>query len=129
MEEFDGDEDLVAGPGGFEEDDGFEVVAERDALAVEVDDLRHGAVGVGAELEPDAGAADVVAVEGLGHLDGAAVPDGFFGGLRARADEWPRRVVEGGRLAVGDVTDVEAPLACGERVEGLECVKLGERSR
>ena len=81
VEEFDGDEDLVAGPGGLEEDDGFEVFAEGDALAVEVDDLGDGAVGVGLELEEDAGAGDVVAVEGLGDFDGAAVPDGLLGAL------------------------------------------------
>ena len=79
MEELDGDEDLVAGFGGVEEDDGFEVIAEGDAAAVEVDDLGHGAVGVGAELKPDAGAGEVVAVEGLGDLDDAAIPDGVLG--------------------------------------------------
>ena len=89
VEELDGDEDLVAGLGGLEEDDGLEVVAEGDAAAVEVDDLGHGAVGVGAELKPDAGAGEVVAVEGLGDFDGAAVPDGVVGGLGAGGDERP----------------------------------------
>ena len=94
VEELDGDEDFVAGLGGVEEDDGFEVVAEGDAAAVEVDDLGHGAVGVGAELEPDAGAGEVVAVEGLGDFDDAAVPDGVLGGFGARLLQgpgWSRR--------------------------------------
>ena len=120
MEELDGYEDLVAGLGGGEEDDGLEVIAEGDAAAVEVDDLGHGAVGVGLELEPDAGAGDVIAVEGFGDFDGAAVPDGVVGGLGVRSDELPGGVVECGRFAVGDVADVEAPLAGGKLGEGLE---------
>ena len=126
VEELDRYEDLVAGLGGLEEDDGFEVVAEGDALAVEVDDLRHGTVGVGLELEPDAGAGDVVAVEGLGHLDLAAVPDGVLGSFAARVDERPGGVVEGGRLAVGDVSGVEVPVTGRQSVEGLERVQLRE---
>jgi hypothetical protein len=127
VEELDGYDDLVAGLGGREEDDGLEVVAERYAAAVEVDDLGHGAVGVGLELEPDAGAGDVVAVEGLGDFDGAAIPDGVFGGLAVRGDELPGGVVECGRFTVGDVADVETPLAGGELGEGLEGVQRGER--
>ena len=126
VEEFDGYEDLVAGLGGVEEDDGFEVVTESDAAAVEVDDLGHGAVGVGVELEPDAGASEVVAVEGLGDFDGAAIPDGVGGGFGARGYELPGGVVEGGGFAVGDVAGVEAPLAWGEGVEELEGVELGD---
>ncbi|WP_433982845.1 hypothetical protein RBB78_12400 [Tunturiibacter empetritectus] len=125
LEEFDGYEDLVAGVGGFEEDDGFEVFAEGDTLAVEVDDLGDGTVGVGAELEGDAGAGDVVAVEGPGDFDLAAIPDGLVGGFGFGLDEGPGGVVEGGRFAVGDVAYVEAPVACGEGVEGLEGVELG----
>ena len=94
MEEFDGYEDLVAGFGGVEEDDGFEVVTEGDAAAVEVDDLGHGAVGVGVELEPDARASEVVAVEGLGDFDDTAVPDGVLWGFGAGLDEGPGGVVE-----------------------------------
>ena len=127
VEEFYRYEDLVAGPGGFEEDDGLEVVAERDAAAVEVDDLGHGAVGVGLELKPDARARDVVAVEGLGDFDGAAIPDGVFGCLAVRGDELPGGVVEGGRFAVRDVAYVEAPAASGKLGEGLEGVQRGER--
>ncbi len=89
VEEFDGYEDLVAGFGGVEEDDGFEIVTESYAAAVEVDDLGHGAVGIGVELKPDAGAGEVVAIEGLGDFDGAAVPDGVGRGLGARGDELP----------------------------------------
>ncbi len=127
VEEFDGYEDLVAGLGGGEEDDGLEIVTEGDAAAVEVDDLGHGAVGVGLELEPDAGAGDVVAVEGLGDFDGAAIPDGVFGGLAMGRDEFPRGVVECGRLAVRDVADVETPVAGRKLGEGLEGVERGER--
>ena len=125
MEEFDGYEDLVSGVGGFEEDDGFEVFAEGDALAVEVDDLGDGAVGVGAELEGDAGAGDVVAVEGLGDFDLAAIPDGFVRSFGFGSDDGPGGVVEGGGFAMGDVADVEAPVAWWEGVEGLEGVELG----
>jgi len=123
VEELDGDEDFVARPGGFEEDDGFEVVTEGDAAAVEVDDLGHGAVGVGVELEPDAGAGDVVAVEGFGDFDDAAVPDGVLRGLGFGGDEGPGGVVEGGGFAVGDVAGVETPLADGEGVQGFEGVE------
>ena len=124
VEELDGDEDLVAGLGGIEEDDGFKIVAERDAAAVEVDDLGHGAVGVGVELEPDARAGDVVAVEGLRDFDHAAVPDGVLRGFGAWLDECPGGVVERGGFAVGDVAGVEAPFADGEGVEHLEGVQL-----
>ena len=114
LQEFDGDLDGVAGPGGFEENDGLEIVAERDATAVEVDDLRHGAVGVGAELEPDARAGDVVAVEGPGDGDFAAEPGGFLGAGEGRLDRLPGRVVEGGGFGVGQIADVHAPLVGGE---------------
>ena len=131
VEELYGDENLIARVSGLEEDDGLEVVAERDAAAIEVDDLWHGPVGVGVKLEPDARAGDVIAVEGLGDLDGAAEPDGVFGRRGAAAglgrDERPGGVVECGRLAVGDVAGVEAPLAGGERVEGLQRVQFGQR--
>ena len=126
MEEFDGYEDLVAGLGGVEEDDGLEVVTESDAAAVEVDDLGHGAVGVGSELKPDAGASEVVAVEGFGDFDGAAVPDGVSGGFGARGYELPGGVVEGGGFGVGDVASVETPLAGREGIEELEGVELGD---
>ena len=126
VEEFDGYEDLVAGFGGFEEDDGFEVVTESDAAAVEVDDLGHGAVGVGTELKPDARAGEVVAVERFGDFDDAAIPDGVGGGFGARLLEWPCGVVEGGGFTVGDVTGVEAPLTYGEGVEELERVEFGD---
>ncbi len=127
VEEFYGYEDLVAGPGGSEEDDGLEVVTERDAAAVEVDDLGHGAVGVGSELKPDAGAGEVVAVEGFGDFDGAAIPDGVFGCGRVRRDELPGGVVKCGRFAVRDIAYVEAPLAGRKLGEGLESVQCGER--
>ena len=127
VEELDGDEDLVAGLGGFEEDDGFEVVAEGYAAAVEVDDLGHGAVGVGAELEPDAGAGDVVAVEGFGDFDGAAVPDGVRGGFGAAVRRGPGGVVERGGFAVGEIAGVEAPFAGGKGVQGFERVELRDR--
>ena len=127
VEELDGYENLVAGLGGVEEHDGLEVVAERDAAAVEVDDLGHGAVGVGTELEPDARAGDVVAVEGLGDFDGAAIPDGVLGGFAVRRDELPGGVVECGRFAVRDVAYVEAPVAGRKLGEGLEGMQRGER--
>ena len=110
VEEFDGYEDLVAGLGGVEEDDGLEVVAERYAAAVEVDDLGHGAVGVGVELEPDARAGDVIAVEGLGDFDDAAVPDGVLRGFGAGLDEGAMRsrrargIRRGGRRRRGSAT-------------------------
>ena len=122
VEELDGDEDLVAGLGLVEEDDGFEVVTEGYAAAVEVDDLRHGAVGGGAELEPDAGAGEVVAVEVFGDFDEAAEPDGIVGGLAAGFDDGPGGVVEVGVFAVGEVAYVGAPLVGGEIVEGAEAL-------
>ncbi len=129
LEKFNGYQDFVAGLGGFEEDDRLEVFAEGDAFAVEVDDLGDGSVGVGAELEGDAGAGDVVAVEGLGDFDLAAVPDGFVRCLGFGLDEGPGGVVEGDGFAVGDVADVEAPVACREGVEGFEGVELGDGGR
>ena len=120
VEELDGDEDLFARLGLIEEDDGFEVVAESYAAAVEVDDLRHGAVGVGAEAEPDARAGEVVAVEGLGDFDFAAIPDGVGGGFAAGFDEGPGAVVEVEGFAVGEVAGVVAPLLGGEVVKGGE---------
>ncbi len=126
-EELDGYEDFVAGLGGVEEDDGFEVVAEGYAAAVEVDDLGHGAVGVGAELEPNAGAGEVVAVEGLGDFDDSAVPDGVLGGFGAGLLQGPGGVVKREGFAVGNVPGVEAPLAGGEGVEHLDGVELCDR--
>ncbi|MCU1252333.1 MAG: hypothetical protein JWQ49_5362, partial [Edaphobacter sp.] len=127
VEELDGYEDLVAGLGWFEKDDGFEVVAEGYAAAVEVDDLGHGAVAGGVELEPDAGTGDVVAVEGLGDFNDAAVPDGVLGGFGPGLNQWPTGVVEGGGFAVGDVAGVKAPFAGGQGVEHLEGVQLCDR--
>ena len=118
VEELDGDEDLVAGLGGVEEDDGFEVVAERYAAAVEVDDLGHGAVGVGVELEPDAGAGEVVAVEGLGDGEGLAVPDGVVRGFAARGDGLPGTFVELDGFAVGEIAGVHLPRAVGQIGDG-----------
>ncbi len=76
------------------------------------------------ELEPDTGAGDVIAVEGLRDLDDAAVPDGVLRGLSAGLDEGPSGVVEGRGLAVGDVARVEMPFADRERVEHLQGVQL-----
>ena len=120
VEELDGDEDLVAGLGLVEEDDGLEVVTEGYAAAVEVDDLRHGAVGGGAELEPDAGSGEVVAVEVFGDFDEAAEPDGVVGGVAAGLDDGPGGVVEVGVFAVGEVAYVGAPFVGREVVEGAE---------
>jgi hypothetical protein len=78
-------------------------------------------------LEEDAGAGDVVAVEELGDFDEAAIPDGAFGGFGAGFGCGPGGVVEGGGFAVGDVADVDVPVACGEGVEGLEGVELFKR--
>ncbi len=71
---------LFAGLGIVEEHDGLEVIAQCNAPAVEVDDLRHGTIGVGTEAEPDACAAQVVAIQGLRHFDLAAKPHRVFRG-------------------------------------------------
>gem|GEM_PF-5541978 len=110
MEKLDGNEDLVAGFGLIEEDDGFEVVAEGYAAAVEVDDLRHGAVGVGVKGEPDARAGEVVPVEGFGYFNLSAVPDGIVGRFAAGFDDGPVAVVEIEGLAVRKVARVIMPL-------------------
>ena len=127
VEEFDGYQDLVAGLGRFEEDDGFEVVAECDPAAIEVNYLRHGAVGVGAKLEPDAGAGDVVAVQRLRNLDLAAIPDGVLGRFGWRGDDGPSGVVEGEGFAVREIADVDSPVSGGQGVEGFNGVQLLDR--
>ena len=120
-QKLDRDENLVAGLGVVEQDDGLEVVAESDAAAVEVDDLRHGAVAAGVELEPDARAGEVVAVERLGNLDdvGDTRPRPWSLWL-PRLDQRPAAVVEVERFAVGDVADVGPPFRRGQVVEGAE---------
>ncbi len=120
VEELDGDGDFLAGLGRVEEDDGFEVIAEGDAAAVEVEDLGHGAVGVGVELEPDAGAGEVVAVEGVGDGVDLAEPDGILGGLAGNFLCLPGGVVEGDGFAVGDVACVRLPGAVREIAEESE---------
>ena len=57
-------------------------ISQSDAAAVVVDDLVQRSVGVGAEVEVDRSAGEVVAVERRRHFNGAAIPDGFFAGLR-----------------------------------------------
>ena len=122
VEEFDGDEDLVAGFGLIEEDDGFEVVAEGYAAAVEVDDLRHGAVGVGVEGEPDARAGEVVTVEGFGYFNLSVVPDSLVGRIAAGFDDGPVAVVEIEGFAVGKVAGVVTPLLRLEVVKGRKAL-------
>ncbi len=129
MEDFDGDEDLVAGLCVVEEDDGLEIVAERDAAAVEIDNLGHRAVGVGVELEPDAGPGEVVAVERLGDLDGAAKPDCVLRRVAFDGKNRPGAVVEAYGFAVGDVAGVKAPAVDGQVVEFGEAVDGGSRGR
>ena len=120
VEELDGDGDGVAGLGVVEEDDGFEVVTHGGAAAVEVEDLGHRAVGVGVELEPDAGAGEVVAVEGLGNGDALAEPDGVIGRPGAAGHDAPVGVVESDGFAVGEVAGVHLPGAGGQLSESGE---------
>jgi len=88
-EDFYGDLDAVARLGFVEEDDGLEVVAQGYAPAVEVDDLGHGTVAFDVEVEPDAAAGEVVAVESFWDFNGGAIPDGAVGSLGGGSGRLP----------------------------------------
>ena len=122
LKNLDRDENLVAGLGVVEEHDGFEIVSHRNATAVEIDDLRHRAVGVGVELKPDARAGQVVTVQGLGDFDLPAKPDGVFCGVAFDRENWPTAVVEAYGLAVRDVSGVKAPAVDRQGVQFGEAV-------
>src|ERR1035437_4292864 len=107
----------------FEEDDGFEIVAECDATSVEVDDLRHWPVGVGVELEPDARAGDVVTVQRFRDFNLASIPDGILCRFRRRRDRWPCRGGKMDRFTVGQIAGVEPPLAGREGIQGFQDVQ------
>ena len=129
-EKFDGDEDLLAGFGVVEQQDVFKLLgAEGDARAVEVDDLGKELVGIDAQVEPDVGAGEVVAVEGAGNLDPAAQPDGVAGELGVGLDGRPTAVVELGPLAVGNVAEVVEPFIGGQGLDAGELVERGLRGR
>ncbi len=118
----DGDEDGLAGLRVIEERNLFEVFAERDAAAVEVDDLGHRPVGPRDEPEADVDAGEVVAVEGFGNGDALAIPDGVLAGGGLRFGHGPGAVVERRRFAVRQVAFMHAPAAVGQRVELHEAV-------
>ncbi len=80
VQQLDGDRDFVAGLGVVEQHDRLEIVAHGHAAAVEVENLRHGPVGLGVELEPDARAGQVVAAA-------ASAESRRSGGTRPRRSE------------------------------------------
>src|ERR1700746_1672183 len=93
------------------EDYRLKIVAKCDAPAVEVEDLRHGAVGTGVKSEPDARASQVVSVERVGNGISLAEPHRIvrrFAGYRHRL---PTRLVEIDVLAMCQVAAVRLPHA------------------
>ena len=77
-QKLDRDQHLVTRLGIVEENDGLQVVAQRYAAAIEVNDLRHRTIGVGAETEPHARAGQVVSIQRLRNLDLTPEPDRLF---------------------------------------------------
>src|SRR5258705_13784401 len=120
MEQLDGNQDLIAGLCIVEQDDRLQVIAERNAPAVEVNDLWHGSVRVCNEVEPDSRTGEVVAVQCFWNLDGAAIPDCVGGGFAGRLDELPCAVVERGGFAVLDIAGGKSPFLGGELAGGRE---------
>ena len=125
VQQLDRDQHLVARFCVVKEDDGLKIVAESDAAAVEVDDFRHGAVGAGREVEPDARAGKVVSVQRFGNFNPAAEPLGLFGGFSAAFQHLPCGVVERGGFAVCEVAGVKAPLVGGQLVQLGEALQDG----
>ena len=119
-QELDGYQHFVSWLGRVEKHYGLQVFAHGNAPAVEVDDLRHGAICVGFKMEPDAAAGQIVTVEGLGHFDQAAIPDCFSWTLCSRLDFGPTGVVEIDRLSVLQVPSVKSPFAGRELAQFIE---------
>ncbi len=130
LENLDRDQNFVAGLGIVEEHDGLEIVAERHAAAIEIDDLGHRTIGAGVELEPDARAGEVVAVQRLWNFDFAAKPDGIFCGVAFDRKNRPTAVVETHGLTMSDVAGVKTPavdrVGCSVRRGGRSVVRDAE---
>lgn len=118
----------------------------REILAIEVDTslpalrvvrvlekLRHGPVGVGVELEPDARAGQVVAVQCVGDLKCLPEPDGVSRRQSAHSHVQPNAVVQDHRLAVGQVSVVHLPRASGQLCQAQQpphnCARLSRQER
>jgi hypothetical protein len=122
MEQLDGDDDFIARFGAIEEHDRLQVFTHRDPAAVEVDDFRHRSVRRGVELEPDARAAQVVAVERLRHLDNAAKPHRLIAHLNGFGSGGPLADVKIGRLAMRHIAGVIAPAGQRQRVQRAQAL-------
>ena len=109
MQKLDGYQNLISRLGLIEKHDRLQVFAHGDSPAIEVDDLRDGAIGVGPKMEPDAAARQIIAVQGLRHFDQAAIPHRFVRSIRSRLDDWPTAVVEIDGLSVLHVSGMKPP--------------------
>jgi hypothetical protein len=118
----------------------------REMLAIEVDTslpalrvvivlekLRHGPVGVGVELEPDARAGQVVAVQCVRDLKCLPESDGVSRRQSAHGHVQPNAVVQVHRLAVGQVSAVHLPRASGQLYQAQQpphhCARLSRQER
>ena len=129
FEQLDRNHCLVAGPGVVKQHDRLQVVAHGHAAAVEVENLRHGAIGFGVELEPDARAGQVVAMQCLRDLKGLAKPDRIGRRLLARGNRLPSAFVQIHRFAVRQIARVHLPCAGGQFTQAGEPVNYGARCR
>ncbi len=111
--------------------DRLQVFAQRHAAAVEVNDLRHRSVGVGAEAKPHPCAGQVVAIQGLRHFNLATEPHCFLGrrhpvmAFRVSVHLLPTAVIERWILTVWHVALVVPPGAAWQGTETLQSSQGG----
>lgn len=93
----------------IEENDGFKVVAHGYAASVQVEDLRHRAIGIGMKAEPDSAAGKVVAVQRGRHSNRPAIPDCIGPGLGLGLNDRPARIIQIDGLPVGEIAHMHLP--------------------
>ena len=101
VQQLHGDHDLVAWLGIVKQDSRLQVVAHGHAASIEVENLGHRPVGVGMELEPDARAGQVVAIQRVGNRKCLAKPHGIHRGVGAHGRPFASRCRRGSHLRRG----------------------------
>ena len=127
LEQLNRDHHLVAGPRIIEQHLRLQVLAQSHAAPVEVKNLRNGSVGVGRELEPNARAGQIVAVERRRQLNRLPKPHRVGGVMRARGRILPSALVEGHSFAVRQIALVHLPRAGGQLRQAQQPFHHGAR--
>ena len=117
MQQLHRDQHPFAGLGVIEQHNRLQIVAERDAPPVEINNFRHRPVGIRRKLEPNPRPGQIVAVQRLGNFDPAAIPDRLHRRVRFGRNRLPAGIVEFWRFPMRHIAGMKFPVTSGKLVQ------------